>query len=135
MKICTEKRIEQRYHFTFLHITAIRIDSWLYIFILLSYNIKIVHPYGDSCIIDGKGLENTVLKKRGFFKIVPHLLWHGALVFVVPYYPITYCLLWQTKGTEDLIQPGSSRNSEDLFSTEFPQRWIRGNGIMRWLIY
>jgi hypothetical protein len=77
---------------------------------------RIFHFYGDVTIAD-EGLQNSGLcsalgafEQGGIF-IVPHLLWHGALVFPVssegqPHSVTSYNT---NEDVEDLFESGSSQ--------------------------
>jgi hypothetical protein len=77
---------------------------------------RIFHLYGDVTIA-GEGLQNLRLYsslnpfEQWMIFIVPHLLWHGALVFPVSSEgPPHLVAFYDTQGdVEDLFQPGSSR--------------------------
>ena len=77
-----------------------------------------VSPY--ACI-DGEGLENIAFKKRGSFKIAPHLLWHGALVFVVPSKILLHYIALYDK--QRVLRTQFNLDPYGILRTESPQRF------------
>jgi hypothetical protein len=105
-------------HFFLIFYYPDTLIDWLIIYCFTSRS-RIFHLYGDVTIA-GEWLQNLGLcsalmafEQGGIF-IVPHLLWHGALVFPVSSEGPPHSIAsYDTRGdVEELFSPGSSRRVE-----------------------
>jgi hypothetical protein len=94
--------------------TYCHIDNWLIDYLMFYVPLKIpFHSYGDV-IITSEGLQNLGLCSalRAFEQggIMPHLLWHGPVVFrVLSERPPHLVVFYDTQGyAKNLFLPGSS---------------------------